>query len=121
MSDSANDGTASTAHTTTDRITEKMTDQIKAAGDTMRKSGERIAETGTELGMRLLDQAEANTREAFAAMRAAAHAKDVAEVMRIQSDYLRDQSNRAMEQAREIGELITSYGRDTIGQMTNKG
>ncbi|MBA3880692.1 MAG: phasin [Sphingobium sp.] len=98
----------------------KMSDQFKVVGDTMRKSGERIAETGTELGMRLLDQAEANTREAFAAMRAAAHARDVSEVMRIQSDYLREQSNRAMEQAREIGELITRYGRDTIGQMTNR-
>lgn len=101
-------------------VTEKMTEQMKAAGDSLRKSGERMAETGTELGMRLLDQAEANTREAFAAMRAAAHAKDASEVMRIQSDYLRDQSNRAIEQAREIGTLITSYGREAIDRMTKK-
>lgn len=116
MSDSANDDAAKAAQTTTD----KMSEQMKAAGDTMRKSGERIAETGTELGMRLLDQAEANTREAFAAMRAAAHARDLSEVMRIQSDYLREQSNRAVEQAREIGDLITSYGRETIERMTHK-
>lgn len=121
MTDSTTNDATNTAKQATEDMASKMTDQIKAAGDTIRKSGERIAETGTELGMRLLDQAEANTREAFAAMRAAAHAKDVTEVMRIQSDYLRDQSKRAMDQAREIGELITSYGRDTIGQMTSKG
>jgi len=111
---------ADAAQDTATKMAEKMTEQMKAAGDTLRKSGERMAETGTELGMRLLDQAEANTREAFAAMRAAAHAKDAAEVMRIQSDYLRDQGNRAMEQAREIGSLITSYGREAIERITKK-
>jgi hypothetical protein len=42
------------------------------------------------------------------------------EVMRLQSEYMREQSNRAVSQAREIGELIASFGRAAIGQMTNK-
>lgn len=120
MTESTIPNAAGAAQQASEKITENMTEQMKAAGDTMRKSGERIAETGTELGMRLLDQAEANTREAFAAMRAAAHARDVAEVMRIQGDYMRDQSSRAIEQAREIGTLITTYGRETIERMTKK-
>jgi hypothetical protein len=33
---------------------------------------------------------------------------------------MREQSNRAVSQAREIGELIASFGRAAIGQMTNK-
>ena len=99
---------------------QEITDRMKAAGEKMRASGEKMAESGSALGMKLLDQAEHNTREAFAAMRAAAGAKDAGEVMRIQSDYLRDQGGRAMTQAREIGEMIASFGRAAIGGMTGK-
>jgi hypothetical protein len=97
-----------------------MTDRMKAAGETMRASGEKIAETGSQLGMKLLDQAEQNTREAFAAMRAAAQSRDLSEVMRVQGDYLREQGSRSMTQAREIGEMIASFGRDAIGRMTGR-
>ncbi|MGJ3626035.1 phasin family protein [Sphingomonas sp. MMS24-JH45] len=62
----------------------------------------------------MIDQAESNTHEAFAAMRAAAQAKDLSEVMKIQGDYLREQSKRSMDQAREIGELIMQFGRDAV-------
>jgi hypothetical protein len=96
----------------------EMTDRMKAAGEKMRASGERIAESGTALGMKLLDQAEQNTREAFAAMRAAAKAHDISEVMRVQGDYLREQGSRSMAQAREVGEMIANFGRDAIGRMT---
>ena len=46
-------------------------------------------------------------------MRAAAGAKDLSEVMKIQAEYLRDQGNRSLGQAREIGELIVQIGRDS--------
>eukprot|EP01037_Dinobryon_pediforme_P031404 gene31404-35872_t len=65
----------------------------------------------------MLDQAEANAREAFAAMRAAASAKDLSEVMKIQGDFLRDQSQRSMSQAREMGEVILQFGRDAVGAV----
>lgn len=94
-----------------------MGDQMKAAGDTLRQSTDRMAQSSAEFGLKLLEQAEANTREAFAAMRAAAQAKDPGEVMRIQSDFIRDQGTRAMNQAREISEIITSFGREAMGQM----
>ena len=98
----------------------ELTDRMKAAGEKMRASGEKIAESGSALGMKMLDQAEQNTREAFAAMRAAAKAHDVSEVMRIQGDYLREQGSRSMAQAREIGEMIASFGRETIDRMTGR-
>lgn len=101
-------------------VADAMGEQMKAAGETLRKSGERMAETGAELGMRLLDQAEANTREAFVAMRAAAQARDFSAVMKVQADFIREQGNRAMTQAREIGEMISSFGRDVINQAAKK-
>jgi hypothetical protein len=97
-----------------------MAEGLRAAGERMRAAGGQVAEQGSELGLKMLDQAETNTREAFRMMRAAAQANDMTEVMRLQSEYLRDQSNRAVSQAREIGELIASFGRSAIGQMTNK-
>src|SRR3546814_4085901 len=78
-----------------------ITDKVREAGEKMRASGERIAGHGSDLGMKLLDQAEQNTREAFEAMRRAAKARDLSEVMHVQGEYLREQGNRSMTQARE--------------------
>ncbi|HET9510521.1 MAG TPA: phasin family protein [Sphingomonas sp.] len=93
------------------------TDKMQAAGEAMKATGERMADTGASVGTKMLDQAEENMREAFAAMRAATQAKDLSEVMKIQGDYLRDQSARAMTQAREIGEMIVQFGKDTGDTM----
>lgn len=97
-----------------------MSDSMRAGAERMQQAGGQMADQGAKLGLKMLDQAETNTQEAFRAMRQAAQANDVAEVMRIQSDYLRDQGNRSMSQAREIGEMIANFGRATIGQMTGR-
>ena len=90
-----------------------MGDQAKAAGNAM-------AENSAQLSMKMLDQAETNTIEAFRAMREAAQAKDLSDVMRVQSDYLRDQGSRSMSQAREIGEMIAAFGRNTLSDFTRR-
>ncbi|WP_242415780.1 phasin family protein [Sphingomonas panni] len=91
------------------------------AAERMRAAGSAMTEQGSQLGLTILSQAEANTQEAFRAMRAAAQASDVNEVMKIQSDYMREQGARSMAQAREVGELIANFGRNAIGQMTGRG
>lgn len=95
-------------------------DKAREAGDRMKQGGQQIAQGGQDLGLKLLDQAETNTREAFKAMRDAAQAKDVSEVMKIQGDYLREAGSRSVTQAREIGELIASFGRQAMGQFTGR-
>ena len=75
-------------------------------------------EQGNAVRLRLIDQAEATTRDTFAALRAAAQAKDVGEVMKIQSDYLRAQTERNMQNAREMGELILRFGREATAPFT---
>lgn len=89
----------------------------KRAGEALKASGQKMAENGSQIGTKLIDQAETNARQAFQAMRAAANAKDVSEVMRIQGDYLREQGQRSMAQAREVGELIMQFGRDAVGTL----
>ena len=72
-------------------IKERVVDPAKRAGEAMKASGEKAMENNKAIGLKMLDQAETNTREAFAAMRAAAGAKDLSEVMKIQGDFLREQ------------------------------
>lgn len=69
------------------------------------------------IGTTLIDQAEVNTREAFAALRAAAASKDLPEVLQVQADYLREQSSRSMAQARQISDLIVQIGKDAVAPL----
>ena len=103
-----------------DTINEKIVDPAKKAGEAMKASGGKVAEGGATVSMKLIDQAENNARQAFAALRAAAAAKDLSEVMKVQGDYLRDQGSRSMTQAREIGELIMQIGRDAVQPLKGK-
>jgi phasin family protein len=100
-----------------DAFSEKVVDPARRAGEAMKESGGKIAEGGATIGKAMIDQAEQNAREAFAAMREAASAKDLTQVMKIQGDYLREQSQRSMSQAREIGEMIMKFGKDAVAPL----
>lgn len=100
---------------------ERVVDPAKRAGEAIKASGQKVAEGGATIGTKMIDQAEQNAREAFAAMREAASAKDISDVMRIQGDYLREQGQRSMSQAREIGELIMQFGRDAVAPLRGGG
>ncbi len=89
-------------------------DAAKAGAERLGEAGRAMADNGSTISVKMIEQAETNTREAFAAMRAAAGAKDLADVMRIQGEFLREQSNRSMAQAREVGELIMQFGRNAV-------
>ncbi len=102
-----------------DAFSEKVAEPAKRAGEAMKQSGEKIAEGGATIGKTMIDQAEQNAREAFTAMREAAGAKDLAQVMKIQGDYLREQSQRSMTQAREISEMIMRFGKDAVAPLRN--
>lgn len=95
-------------------------DKMKAAGDAVREGATRTAENSAALSMKVIDHAEENTRQAFAALRAAAKAGGVTELMQVQSDYVRDQGTRSMAQVREIGELITQFGKSAMSGLTGK-
>lgn len=129
---SATDQAANAAKSATDRMRdgaqqardsfgEKVVDPAKRAGEAMKASGQKMAEGGSTIGVKMIDQAESNAREAFAALRSAAQAKDLSDVMRIQGDYLRDQGSRSMTQAREIGDLIMQFGKDAVAPLRGGG
>jgi phasin family protein len=106
--------------TTTDKVKEtidEMVDPMKKAGEAIRASGAKLAKGSSDVGMKMIEQAELNAREAFTAMRAAAAAKDLSEVMKIQGEFLREQGSRSMANAREIGELIMQFGREAVAPL----
>ncbi|UZK69336.1 phasin family protein [Sphingomonas sp. S1-29] len=117
--DAANEATRNAADAATGAATQ-ATDQMRAGAEKLQAAGGAMADTGSQLGMKMLDQAETNTAEAFKAMRAAAAANDVSEIMRIQSEYIREQGSRSVGQVREISELIANFGRTAMGQMTGR-
>lgn len=100
---------------------ERVVDPARRAGEAMRESGKKMAENSSSLGVAMIDQAASNAQEAFNAMRAAAQASDLTEVMRIQGEYLREQGKRSMDQAREIGDLIMKFGREAVAPIRAGG
>lgn len=100
-----------------DAFSDRVVEPAKRAGEALRQGGQQIAANNQQIGVKMIDQAEQNAHEAFAAMRKAAQASDLSGVMQVQGDYLREQSQRSMAQAREIGELIVKFGRDAVTTM----
>lgn len=127
MADDTND-TAGFAQDAADRMrsageqartvfNDRIVEPAKRAGEALREGGQKVAESNQAIGLKVIDQAEANAHEAFAAMRKAAQAADLSAVMQVQADYLREQGSRSMAQAREVAELIARFGRDAVGAM----
>ena len=117
MADSKTENATEKAQATID---EHLVQPMKKAGAAIKESGEKAAENSAAVGKKMLDHAEANTREAFAAMRAAAEAKSIQDVLKVQGDFIREQGGRSMTQAREIGELIASFGKAVMAPLTGK-
>lgn len=92
----------------------------REAAETARENIAAAASQGSAFGLKMIEHAEQNAREAFNAMRAAAKSKDVSEVLKVQGEYLREQGARSLSQAREVGELIAQFGRDAIAPLTGK-
>jgi hypothetical protein len=101
-------------------IQDQVVEPLKAAGEAIKDAGKRVSENSAAFGVKMIDHAEENTRHAFEALRAAAKAGGVTEVLKVQSDYIRDQSSRSMAQAREVGELIANFGRSIVEGVKDK-
>lgn len=99
---------------------ERLAEPVKKAGETLRKSANKAVENSMAINTKVIDHAEANAREAFAAMRKVAGAKSVQEVVKVQTAFVRDQSERSAQQVREVGEMIASFGREALSMLRPK-
>lgn len=108
---------AKKAKTTT---AEKIAEPIKKATKTIRETASKAVENTVAINTKVIDHAEANAHEAFAAMRKVAGAKTVQDVIKVQSAFVKAQSARSTAQVREVGEMIASFGRDALSVMRGK-
>lgn len=92
----------------------RATDGLKRAGEAMRSAATGAASNAAALNAKVIDHAEENVRSAFAALRAAAGAKSVQDVLKAQGDYVKEQGARSLSQAKEVGEMIAQFGRDAM-------
>jgi hypothetical protein len=99
---------------------EKIAAPIKKAGKTIRATATKAVENSVAINTKVIDHAEANAHQAFAAMRQVAGAKSVQDVVKIQAAFVKDQSARSTAQVREVGEMIAAFGRDALAMMRGK-
>jgi hypothetical protein len=100
---------------------ERVADTAKRVGKSLQASSQTWVEGNAEIGLKIIDQTEQNVQQAFAAMRAAAKAKDIAEVMKIQAEFVRLQGERSAAQAKQIGDMIVRVGRDSMTPLRPGG
>jgi len=93
---------------------EGATDAVKRAGETVREAASSAAQNAASLNATVIDHAEENVREAFKALRAAAGSTSIQDVVKAQTDYVKEQGARSMAQAREVGEMIAQFGRSAM-------
>ncbi len=102
------------------KVLDQIKEPIKKAGKAIKDTTAAAAKNSAEINVKVIDHAESNAREAFAAMRAAASAGSVQNLVKIQTDFVKEQGKRSLDQAKEVGELIARFGREAMDTMRGK-
>ena len=89
---------------------EEATDMMEDTYETARKSF-------TEMNLKLIDQAQANTDRVFAFAKEVAGVKTVSEAVELQTKFVREQFEAFASQARELQETATRLASETSGPM----
>jgi phasin len=98
-------------------IAEKSVDQAEKAVaafiDAANKSVTMIPAPATEVSKKALSITERNIKSAFDHARRLVHAKDLNEVMQIQSEYVKQQFTVASDQMKELSDTVISSTKNT--------
>ena len=89
---------------------EEATDMMEDTYETARKSF-------TEMNLKMIDQAQANTDRVFAFAKEVAGVKTVSEAVELQTKFVREQFEAFASQARELQETATRLASETTGPM----
>ncbi len=87
------------------------------ATDMIEDSYEQARKSFTEMNLRLIDQAQANTERVFAFAKEVAGAKTVSEAVELQTKFAREQFEAFASQAREMQETASKLASETTGPM----
>ncbi|MBJ3777605.1 phasin family protein [Acuticoccus mangrovi] len=87
------------------------------ATDMMEDTYEHARKSFTEMNLKLIDQAQANTDRVFAFAKEVASAKTVSEAVELQTKFVREQFEAFAGQAREMQETAQKLATETTGPM----
>lgn len=87
------------------------------ATDMMEDTYEHARKSFTEMNLKLIDQAQANTDRVFAFAKEVAGVKTVSEAVELQTKFVREQFEAFASQARELQETATKLASETSGPM----
>ena len=102
--------TARTMYDTARNATEEATDMMEDTYEHARKSF-------TDMNLKLIDQAQANTDRVFAFAKEVAGVKTVSEAVELQTKFVREQFEAFASQAREMQETAQRLATETSGPM----
>ena len=89
-----------------EQVVDSAEQSMKQASNAFKEATERATHYNEAVTVRLIDFAESNLADACEALRTAARARNVSELMSINANFLRHQVSRSLDQFRELTELV---------------
>ena len=99
------------------QIYETARNAAEEATDMIEDTYEHARKNFTEMNLKLIDQAQANTDRVFAFAKEVASAKTISEAVELQTKFVREQFEAFAHQAREMQETATKLASETTGPM----
>ena len=99
---------------------EKFVTGAQATAGTIEERGATVRAGARDIGAKAMSYAEKNVQASLDYAQALLHAKDLAEVMRLHSEYVRAQMRALAEQASEMGQAVSRTAIDAT-RAKNQG
>ena len=91
---------------------EKLLTNAEAAAGSIEERGANMRAGARDIGARAIAFAETNVQASLDYAQSLVHAKDLAEVMRLHSEYVQAQMRALAEQASEMGQIVGKAAMD---------
>jgi hypothetical protein len=103
-----------TAAQTAEQITKQIQEAMESYFDWLQKTTSTFPWSNTNLNRVLLSNATQNVTATFAFVQKLSQAKNLQDVVKIQTEFMETQMNSFGEQARILGEIYTKAARDAM-------
>jgi phasin len=91
---------------------EKFVSTAQATAGSIEERGATVRAGAKDIGVRAMSYAEKNVQASLDYAQSLLHAKDLAEIMRLHSEYVQAQMRSLAEQASEMGQIVSQAAMD---------
>ena len=91
---------------------EKFLNDAQATAGSIEEKGAAVREGARDIGAKAMSYAERNVQTSLDYAQSLLHAKDLAEIMRLHSEYVQAQMRALAEQASEMGQIVSKAAID---------